>query len=37
MVKFKIGKVTIENQQRFSSEDLRRSLPELEENATLHL
>lgn len=37
VVKFKIGKVTIEGQQRFSAEELRRSLPELKEGATPQL
>ncbi len=37
VVKFKIGKVTVEGQQRFAIEELRRSLPELQEGATPQL
>jgi hemolysin activation/secretion protein len=37
VVKFKIGKVTVEGNQRFSSEEMRRSLPELQEGATPQL
>jgi hemolysin activation/secretion protein len=37
VVKFKIGQVTVEGNQRFTSEELRRALPELQEGTTPQL
>jgi hemolysin activation/secretion protein len=37
VVKFKIGKVTVEGNKRFSAEEIRQSLPQLQEGQTPHL